>query len=163
MEPDLRGTLRLPRGVGAVLPDPALPRGPTPLETVMLCAPVDPVAAFAVLSEAGLSDQAEQPLSALSPLLHRCLHLACACAGGPGVLVLDGLFDDLSGRQAEVLMSIFAAMRAARGLAVVLTGQTTRALRPLANRVVTLDGRPAGIVSDIPNRPAPVMVTQTGR
>lgn len=161
LEAALRGRLRLPEGVGAVLPDPALPRGETPLETVMLCAPVDPVVAFSVLAEVGLQEATDQPLNTLSQVQLRLLALACACAGAPGLLVLNGLFDGLDDEATERVLSVFAAMRAARGIGVLITGLERRTVLPVCNRVVEMTGQPGAIMSETGNWPAPVEVPHT--
>ena len=152
---NMRGKVRMPLGVGAVLPEPAMPRGGTPIETVMKCAPLDPIAAYHGLEEVGLGRHADINTDELSDTAQRRLHLACAVAGNPGLLVVDGLFDGLEGSDLDEVRSAFVAVRAGRQLAVLLSGVESERLEPLASRVVTLDGLPATITSDLSHHPTP--------
>ena len=153
-----------PRGVGAVLREPTLPYAATPLETIMACAPVDPVVASDLLERVGLSEIGDKPLNALSRTELRLLRLASAAASAPGALVLDGLFDLLDPVGRRRLTRALACLRAVGTMGVLITGMDRAPLRMLCTRQLELGAAPGGngtpaLLSDRPQSAAPVLVT----
>lgn len=152
---------KAPRGIGTVLPEGSTLFADTPLETVMECSSLDPIAASGLLNLSGLSDVADCKLTELSKLDLRLLKLACACACAPGALVLDGVFDMLDGPARRRLIRAFAALRATRRMGVLLTGMDRNPLLPLASRMLELGagpsiGAPPALLTDRRINPMPV-------
>lgn len=150
-----------PRGIGAALADGPVYYADTPLETVMGCSALDPVAATGLLAMVDLTECADWRVVGLSKLDLRLLRLACACAQSPGALVLDGLFDGLDPQGRKRLVRAFAGLRASRRLGALLTGMDKGPLRPLASRCLELGAAPSvsappAIIAERVTAPMPV-------
>lgn len=163
LNPEASAPVTAPRGVGAVLREPTLPYAASALETVMACAPIDPVAASDLLTGVGLMDVAERPLNTLSKVELRLLRLASACASAPGALVLDGILDLLDPAGRGRLVRALALLRAAGNMGVLVTGMDRAPLRALCTRHLELGAAPGGsgmpaLLSDRPQSAAPVLV-----
>jgi lipopolysaccharide export system ATP-binding protein len=110
--------------------------------------------ADALLQEAGLSDLAEQPATALSGGERRRLEIARCLAGAPSVLLLDEPFAGVDPVSVDSLACRFRAL-AASGLGVLLTDHAVREALGACDRVVllvegrvVLEGAPEQVVAD---------------
>jgi lipopolysaccharide export system ATP-binding protein len=110
--------------------------------------------ADALLQEAGLSDLAEQPATALSGGERRRLEIARCLAGAPSVLLLDEPFAGVDPVSVDSLAGRFRAL-AASGLGVLLTDHAVREALGACDRVVllvegrvVLEGAPEQVVAD---------------
>lgn len=107
------------------------------------------VLAAAILDRLGLLPWAEVPLRAAPPAISRRARLAAAAVHQPELLLLDGLLDGLSARDAAGLADAIRDM--SRDSGILLTGTDSRLLAlaceeilVLADGVLVADHRPAG-------------------
>ncbi len=96
----------------------------------------------AVLDRLALTGWAEVPLRAAPELIARKARLAAACVHQPKLLIVDGLLDQLHGRDLAVLADIIADL--ANDTAVLALGRDAAALGLVCQQVLTLAG---GIVT----------------
>ncbi|WP_223274982.1 ABC transporter ATP-binding protein [Tateyamaria sp. syn59] len=103
----------------------------------------------AALHDVGLKGRGADFPGQLSLGQQRRLALARAFAVKPDVLLLDEPFVSLDPDLVEEMMALFARLRASHGVATILVTHAEEEAKRLANRIVTLGGQPATVVSDM--------------
>lgn len=108
-----------------------------------------------VLAEVGLAERAEELPGALTLAGRKRVELARALATAPRVLLLDEVVAGVNPTEARQLAELIRALRARRGLAVVLIEHVMPAVMSLSDRVAVLDhgrkiaeGRPAEVARE---------------
>ncbi|TFL16682.1 ABC transporter ATP-binding protein [Jannaschia formosa] len=115
------------------------------LDNVVLATGADRAAARRVLGQVGLGGRDDDWPGALSLGQQRRLSLARAFAAEPDLLLLDEPFVSLDARLADEMMGLVEAFRARSGAAMLMVTHATAEAERLADRIVTLAGRPATI------------------
>ena len=92
--------------------------------------------AAAIMDRLALTPWAEVPLRAAPDVIGRRARLAAAAVLQPDLLLIDGLLDDLVPRDAAALADAIRDL--GRDIAIVATGQDTRALWLACDDVLTL-------------------------
>jgi ABC-type multidrug transport system ATPase subunit len=104
--------------------------------------------AAAILDRLALTPWAEVPLRAAPDLICRRARLAAAAVHEPGLLLIDGLLDDLAPRDAMALADGIRDL--GRDTAIIATGRNVRTLALACGEILTLSdgilisGSPAG-------------------
>ncbi len=116
------------------------------------------------LDLAQLGAVADRPVSTLSGGMQRRANIACALAGGPGLLLLD---EPTAGVDADARHAIHAVLRrlaGVRGTAILLTTHDFEEAAALATQVVVIDagsvlarGTPADLLDRVHGRDAQVV------
>lgn len=119
----------------ALPPEDEIPEGTPPLEEL-----------FAVL---GLEGLRERYPSELSLGLERRVALARAFAVMPDVLLLDEPFVSLDEHTADRLRAHLVELWQARAATVLMVTHNVREAARLADRLLLMNGRPAGLVGDV--------------
>ena len=104
--------------------------------------------ARASLAEVGLEARAEAFPMQLSLGQQRRMAIARAFAVAPDLLLLDEPFVSLDPALVDEMMTLFRDLRARHRIATILVTHVRSEAEALADRVVTLGGPPARIVSD---------------
>jgi ABC-type multidrug transport system ATPase subunit len=92
--------------------------------------------AAAILDRLALTPWAEVPLRAAPDTIGRRARLAAAAVHEPGLLLIDGLLDDLAQRDAVALADGIRDL--GQDTAIVATGRSTRALALACDQILTL-------------------------
>ena len=107
-----------------------------------------------LLERVGLGGKADQPASSLTLPDRKLLETAKALATGPRLLLLDEVMAGLRAAEADRVMDVLRAARAA-GVTILLTEHVMRVVMALADRVIVLnhgqkiaEGSPAEVVRD---------------
>lgn len=142
---------RAPR-IGYAFQSPRLLPWRTVLQNVTLPLPKTGEAlahARAILAEMGLGDAENVYPERLSLGMQRRVALARAFAIEPELLLLDEPFVSLDEANADRLRDLLADLVARHPTTVLFVTHDSREAVRLADRIVTLDGPPARIVSDV--------------
>jgi NitT/TauT family transport system ATP-binding protein/sulfonate transport system ATP-binding protein len=116
---------------------------------------ITPAEVAALLTQVGLAGCEPAFPRELSGGMQRRLGLARALSVRSGLLLLDEPFVSLDRENVEALQSMFRAVFAAHRPSVILVSHDPGDAARLADRVILLAGRPAGIIADIPIRVGP--------
>lgn len=100
------------------------------------------------LADVGLGGRGDDFPGQLSLGQQRRLALARAFAVEPDILLMDEPFVSLDPALADEMMTLFASLRAKHRLATIFVTHVEDEARRLADRIVTLGGTPAQIISD---------------
>lgn len=106
------------------------------------------------LERVGLGGLGARHPRSLSLGQQRRLSLARAFAARPRLLLMDEPFVSLDPATAAAMMDLFAGLRRGSGVATLLVTHVEAEAERLASRIVTLGGRPAGIVAERQNEGA---------
>ena len=140
------------RGRAAIVfQEPALLPWRSLIDNIRIPARVDADRAATALEEVGLAHRAEGFPGQLSLGQQRRLALARAFAVRPDLLLLDEPFVSLDPGLVEEMMTLFSRLREAHGVTTVLVTHVRTEAERLADRIVTLGGAPAEVISDEPN------------
>jgi ABC-2 type transport system ATP-binding protein len=90
----------------------------------------------AIMERLALTPWADVPLRTAPEVIGRRARLAAAAVRQPGLLLVDGLLDDLVPRDAAALADAIGEL--GRDIAIVATGQDAGALRLACDEVLTL-------------------------
>lgn len=91
----------------------------------------------AILDKLELTGWADVPLRAAPGVVARRARLAAAAVHEPNLLLLDGMLDDLTGRDTETLADAIRTL--ARETAVIATGSQAETLALACDDIITLD------------------------
>lgn len=105
------------------------------------------------LADVGLAGRADDFPGQLSLGQQRRLSLARAFALKPDILLMDEPFVSLDADLVQEMSALYARLRAAHGVATILVTHVAAEARQLADRIVTLEGMPGQIKSDLANAP----------
>lgn len=114
------------------------------------------------LEDVGLAGRANDYPAQLSLGQQRRLSLARAFAIKPDLLLLDEPFVSLDPELVDEMMTLFARLRATHNVTTILVTHVAQEAEKLANRIVTLGGSPATIVSDVQNDGAYFQLSASG-
>ena len=137
------------RGRAAIVfQEPALLPWRTLRDNITIPTGVSDERARASLAEVGLEARADAFPLQLSLGQQRRLALARAFAVAPDLMLLDEPFVSLDPALVDEMMTLFRDLRARHRIATILVTHVRSEAEALADRVVTLGGPPARIVSD---------------
>jgi NitT/TauT family transport system ATP-binding protein len=134
--------------VAMVFQEPTLLPWRSLLDNICIAAGVAPEQAETALAEVGLAARGNDYPGQLSLGQQRRLALARAFAVKPDILLMDEPFVSLDPELADEMMTLFASLRTKYSLATILVTHVESEARRLADRIVTLGGAPAQIISD---------------
>jgi NitT/TauT family transport system ATP-binding protein len=152
LDADFEGTVTLPRGrIGAVFQEPRLLPWLTVEANLRLVAgaagPAPDIPAL--LAAVGVPEAALLRPGELSLGMARRVALARALAVAPALLVLDEPFASLDPRLVATLADLVAQEARGRGAAVLLATHDLEEALAIADRLLVIAGRPAGLASDV--------------
>jgi ABC-type multidrug transport system ATPase subunit len=132
-----------------------------------------PAAARAALTQAGLADRADDPISSLSRGMRQRVALERALIQQPRLVLLDEPFTGLDDRSTAALTARLAGLRQAGAIVIVAThdldvadGLLDEAVFLRDGRLVETMARPEGLRSiyrDVMSRPTPAPASAAGR
>ncbi|WEK05379.1 MAG: ATP-binding cassette domain-containing protein [Candidatus Devosia phytovorans] len=126
------------------------------LDNIRLAAPDLPAeTAHTALAGVGLADQANAWPRTLSGGMQRRVALARALCTNADLLLLDEPFVSLDPALVADMHRLLAAHMARTGATVLFTTHQAHDAESLATRIITFDGHPAQIVSDVRAEPRP--------
>ena len=131
-----------------VFQEPALLPWRTARDNITIPTGVPPARAAEALAEVGLAGRAGAFPLQLSLGQQRRLALARAFAVAPDLMLLDEPFVSLDPALVDEMMDLFRDLRARHRITTILVTHVRAEAEALADRVVTLGGPPARIVSD---------------
>lgn len=144
IDPDFQGQVTRPDAMAMVFQEPTLLPWRSALDNLLLTQPdLQHNAALSALDRVGLTGKQGAFPGQLSLGQQRRLALARAFAGRPEFLIMDEPFVSLDADMAEQMLSLTETLIAeARPASLFVTHARAEAER-LADRILTLDGRPA--------------------
>jgi ABC-type nitrate/sulfonate/bicarbonate transport system ATPase subunit len=135
---------------GFVFQDPRLLPWRTARDNIRAAAPtISAQTADAALAQVGLADHAAFWPHQLSGGMQRRVAIARAFATNPRLLLLDEPFISLDRALVDDMHQLLADRIAASGATVIFASHTPADAARLADRVITLAGRPATIAQDL--------------
>lgn len=140
--------------VAMVFQEPTLLPWRSASDNLRIAARVDAAEAGRWLERVGLGGLGARHPRSLSLGQQRRLSLARAFAARPALLLMDEPFVSLDPETALAMMDLFARLRRGSGVATLLVTHVEAEAERLATRIVTLGGRPAGIVAQRQNKGA---------
>lgn len=153
LESDYVGTCAVPGKPALVFQEPTLLPWRSTVKNLTLVTGCSEDRAKTLLAEVGLSDKADAFPGQLSLGQQRRLSLARALAAEPTLLLLDEPFVSLDPHLVDEMLALFGKLRNRAHMATVLVTHSEAEARALANRILTLGGSPAQIVSETENTP----------
>lgn len=135
--------------VAMIFQEPTLMPWRSLRDNVVIPTGVSVVQADQALRDVGLEGRGADFPNQLSLGQQRRLSLARAFAAAPDVLLMDEPFVSLDPALADEMMTLFASLRAKSDLTTILVTHVEAEARRLANRIVTLEGSPGQITSDV--------------
>lgn len=151
LDPVTEGRVAAPERIGIVFQEPLLLPWRTARDNLTLTTGIARDEADALLAEVDLTPCAALYTGQMSLGQQRRLALARAFASAPRLLLLDEPFVSLDPPLAREMMALTAQLQARTRPATLLVTHSEDEARALSDRVVTLGGAPARIVSDRPN------------
>lgn len=143
------GTIVVNGRIGMVFQEPQLLRWRTALQNITLTTGASPSRALQLLAEVGLEGKDALFPEQLSLGQQRRLAIARAFAVEPDLLLLDEPFVSLDAELAGQMMTLLEKLQSVyRPATLIVTHDDAEADR-LTERVITLGGAPATIVSDV--------------
>ena len=148
LERNFTGTCHVAGKTAMVFQEPTLLPWRNLRDNITIATGASEAEADAALADVGLASRAEEFPNRLSLGQQRRLSLARAFAVKPALLLLDEPFVSLDPVLVDEMMTLFTTLRAAHQVTTVLVTHVEAEARRLADRIVTLAGSPARIVSD---------------
>jgi NitT/TauT family transport system ATP-binding protein len=152
---DYRGSVSVPERLAVVFQEPRLLPWRTVAENVALPLPGEPrepanrSRALAALRAVGLEAEADTFPRALSLGMARRIALARAIALQPALLILDEPFVSLDEDSQRTMRQLVGQVARDINATVILVTHDLEDALELADRIIRLDGSPAGIVADV--------------
>lgn len=143
------GTCHVSGRVGMVFQEPTLLPWRSLCDNICIPTGVTAIQAQQALAEVGLGGRDADYPGQLSLGQQRRLSLARAFAIRPDVLLLDEPFVSLDPDLTAEMTTLFARLRDKHKIATVLVTHVEAEARSLADRIVTLGGKPATLLSDV--------------
>ena len=156
------GSVRLDGRLAMVFQEPTLLPWRTLSQNLILAAGIGPEEAEAALQEVGLGGLGQRYPGQVSLGQQRRLALARAFACKPDLLLMDEPFVSLDEARAREMMLLFEGLRARHRTATLLVTHDPREAEALADRILRLGGRPAGIVEERQNTGAYFQLSASG-
>lgn len=155
LEQEFSGAISYPRAharIAAVFQEPRLLPWQTVEENITLALPRGEGAEdlSPLLSTLGLETMTRRYPRELSLGLERRVALARAFAVKPAILFLDEPFVSLDDHTAERLRDLLLELWRDHAVTILMVTHNVREAVQLADRLLLLNGQPAGIVADIP-------------
>ncbi|TPE52245.1 ATP-binding cassette domain-containing protein [Amaricoccus solimangrovi] len=148
LDRDFEGSLSAPARIAMVFQEPTLLPWRDAAANIMLTTGADAATAERLLGEVGLAGRGAAYPGQLSLGQQRRLALARALAAEPELLLLDEPFVSLDPALVEEMLTLTEAVLRRRRAASVLVTHSRAEAERLADRIVTLGGSPARIVSE---------------
>ena len=118
-------------------------------DNICIATGVTPAAADTALADVGLQDRCDAYPNRLSLGQQRRLSLARAFAVQPDLLLMDEPFVSLDPALVAEMMQLFKTLQIAHDVTTILVTHVQEEAQALADRIITLAGKPATISSDI--------------
>lgn len=155
LDPDFSGEVTAPGRVAMVFQEPTLLPWRGALANITLTTGIDAVRAEAALAEVGLGGLGARFPGQLSLGQQRRLGLARAFSATPDLLLMDEPFASLDPARVEEMLALTESLLSRRSVATVFVTHQLHEARRLADRIVSLSGRPAQLHEIAPDpRPA---------
>ena len=148
LEARFDGSCRIDGRVAIVFQEPALLPWRSLLDNIIVATGVSADMARAALKEVGLGGRWQSFPNRLSLGQQRRVALARAFAVPPDLLLLDEPFVSLDPALSEEMMALFQKLRERHRMATILVTHVQAEADRLADRVITLGGAPARIMSE---------------
>ena len=148
LERNFAGTCRVAGKTAMVFQEPTLLPWRNLRDNITIATGASKAEADAALADVGLAHRAEEFPNRLSLGQQRRLSLARAFAVKPALLLMDEPFVSLDPALVDEMMTLFTVLRDAHRVTTILVTHVEEEARRLADRVITLAGSPAQIVSD---------------
>lgn len=148
LERNYTGACRVAGKTAMVFQEPTLLPWRNLRDNITIATGASQTEADAALADVGLASRAEEYPNRLSLGQQRRLSLARAFAVKPALLLLDEPFVSLDPALVDEMMTLFTVLRDAHRVTTILVTHVEEEARRLADRVITLAGSPARIVSD---------------
>ena len=148
LERNYSGTCHVAGKTAMVFQEPTLLPWRNLRDNITIATGASQAEADAALADVGLASRAEEYPNRLSLGQQRRLSLARAFAVKPALLLMDEPFVSLDPALVDEMMTLFTVLRDAHRVTTVLVTHVEEEARRLADRVITLAGSPAQIVSD---------------
>lgn len=148
------GTCHVRGRVAMVFQEPNLLPWRSALDNLCITTGVDAAQAKLALKSVGLHARGSDFPGQLSLGQQRRLSLARAFCVKPDLLLMDEPFVSLDPELTDEMMTLFAELRTAHGVASILVTHVDAEARRLADRIVTIGDTPGRITSDTQLHPA---------
>ena len=135
--------------LGYVFQEPTLLPWRTVIQNICLVAEIDQQQAESALAKVGLQNKGKMFPNQLSLGQQRRLALVRAFAVKPDLLLMDEPYVSLDSELAGEMMDLFEKLRSDQSISTVLVTHSKQEIDRLATRVLTLEGNPATIVSEV--------------
>lgn len=152
LEDRFEGTCELSGRAAVVFQEPTLLPWRSVGQNLCVTTGITPPQARAALAEVGLAGREDDFPHQLSLGQQRRVALARAFAVKPDVLLLDEPFVSLDPEMVDEMITLLQRLCAAHRVAVILVTHVETEVARLADRIVTLGGRPARITGETRNR-----------
>ncbi|MEL7211095.1 MAG: ATP-binding cassette domain-containing protein [Pseudomonadota bacterium] len=156
LETRFQGTRAVTTSLAYVFQEPTLLPWRSVLANITIPTGCAPAFAQERLAEVGLTDHADLFPDQLSLGQQRRLSLARAFAAKPALLLMDEPFVSLDPSLVDEMLSVFERLRARHGTTTVFVTHAEAEAARLADRILTLEGKPATITNERSNQPGAV-------
>lgn len=141
-----KGTIQRPDRLSMVFQEPTLLQWRSARQNLTLVTGIDDAAASAALDEVGLDGKDTLFPGQLSLGQRRRLALARALAAKPDFLIMDEPFASLDTKRSEAMIDLTRSLIDVRAIATLFVTHSEAEAARLADRVLRLEGQPAGLV-----------------
>ena len=149
LETSYQGRCNVAGKSAIVFQEPTLLPWRSTRDNICIATGVTPAAADTALADVGLQDRGDAYPNRLSLGQQRRLSLARAFAVQPDLLLMDEPFVSLDPALVAEMMQLFKTLQAAHDVTTILVTHVQEEAQALADRIITLAGKPATISSDI--------------
>ena len=149
LETSYQGRCNVAGKSAIVFQEPTLLPWRSTRDNICIATGVTPAAADTALADVGLQDRGDAYPNRLSLGQQRRLSLARAFAVQPDLLLMDEPFVSLDPALVAEMMQLFKTLQTAHDVTTILVTHVQEEAQALADRIITLAGKPATISSDI--------------
>ena len=149
LETSYQGRCNVAGKSAIVFQEPTLLPWRSTRDNICIATGVTPAVADKALADVGLQDRGDAYPNRLSLGQQRRLSLARAFAVQPDLLLMDEPFVSLDLALVGEMMQLFKTLQAAHDVTTILVTHVQEEAQALADRIITLAGKPATISSDI--------------